>query len=328
MAVTTQLKWTFLGIIVGLGFLWLSLRGINVQSVLDSLATIKPAPALMVVIAAMLFMLIKAWRWSVILKPAASVELSLLHSAAYIGTAANLIIVHSGEVIRAALIGRKSQIASSAVLASIGVERVFDFMVVVALFGVLLMIDPQLPEYVAAAGLVALLLVVIGLLVIISLVIPSKTRGQLAKLVTRFLPEKFSELIIKQLKRSLIGFSALGSPSIIIQTFLLSLMQWSCIIAAIWLSGVSVDYVVTLSMAITVWVLMVVGLTLPSSPAQLGTIQLAFTLGLSFTLDETQVPFAASVVYTVCVNLPYMIIGAVCWLQSGGISIQSKNVRS
>ncbi len=328
MAVTTQLKWTFIGIIVGLGFLWLSLRGIDVESVASNLMSINPMPAILVVIAAILFMLIKAWRWAVILKPVASVDLSLLHSAAYIGTAANLIIVHSGEVIRAALIGRKTTIAPSAVLASIGVERVFDFMVVVALFGVLLMIDPQLPEYVAAAGVVAVLLVVIGLLVVISLVIPSKTRGQLARLVTRLLPEKFSDLLIKQLKRSLIGFSALGSPLIVIQTFLLSIIQWSCIIAAIWLSGVAVDYMATLSMAITVWILMVVGLTLPSSPAQLGTIQLAFILGLSFTLDETQVPFAASVVYTVCVNLPYMIIGAVCWLRSGGISMPSGNVQS
>lgn len=328
MAATTQLKWTLIGIIVGLGFLWLSLRGIDVQSVVESLVLINPIPAMMVVMAAILFMLIKAWRWAVILRPVASVELSLLHSAAYIGTAANLVIVHSGEVIRAALIGRKSTIAPSAVLASIGVERVFDFMVVVALFGVLLMIDPQLPEYVAAAGFVALLLVVIGLLVIISLVIPSKTRGQLAKLVTRILPEKYSELLIKQLKRSLIGFAALGSPLIVMQTFLLSLVQWSFIIAAIWLSGVAVDYMATLSMAITVWILMVVGLTLPSSPAQLGTIQLAFTLGLSFTLDETQIPFAASIVYTVCVNLPYMIIGAVCWLRSGGINMQSGNVQS
>lgn len=328
MAVTTQLKWTFIGIIVGLGFLWLSLRGIDVESVASNLMSINPMPAILVVIAAILFMLIKAWRWAVILKPVASVDLSLLHSAAYIGTAANLIIVHSGEVIRAALIGRKTTIAPSAVLASIGVERVFDFMVVVALFGVLLMIDPQLPEYVAAAGVVAVLLVVIGLLVVISLVIPSKTRGQLARIVTRLLPEKFSDLLIKQLKRSLIGFSALGSPLIVIQTFLLSIIQWSCIIAAVWLSGVAVDYMATLSMAITVWILMVVGLTLPSSPAQLGTIQLAFILGLSFTLDETQVPFAASVVYTVCVNLPYMIIGAVCWLRSGGISMPSGNVQS
>ncbi len=327
MTVKTQLRWTVLGIIIGLVFLWFSLRGIDVHSVLDNLTAVRPIPAILVIVAGMLFMLIKAWRWSVILKPVASVEMSLLHSAVYIGTAANLIIVHSGEIIRAALIGRRSHIASSAVLASVGVERIFDFMVVVILFGVLLIIDPQLPEYVAAAGFIALFMVVVGLMSIMALRVPSKTRGQLAKLVTRILPEKLAELIIRQLKRSLVGFSSLGSPVIVIKTLLLSLLQWSCILCAIWLSGISVDYMATLSMVITVWILMVVGLTLPSSPAQLGTIQLAFTLGLSFTLNETQVPFAASIIYTVCVNLPYMMIGIVCWLRSGGINMHAEKVQ-
>jgi uncharacterized membrane protein YbhN (UPF0104 family) len=71
---------------------------------------------------------------------------------------------------------------------------------------------------------------------------------------------------------------------------------------------------------------MVIGLTLPSSPAQLGTTQLAFTLGLSLASNETEIAFAASVVYTCCVNIPYMIIGAICWLRSGGINMQPRKI--
>lgn len=327
MTIHIQFKWTILGVVIGFIFLWLSLRGIDTHLMLESLATVKLLPAILTLVAGVLFMLVKAWRWLVILGPVAPVKMPLLHSAVYIGTAANLIIAHSGEVLRAALVGRKSHIASSAILASIGVERVFDFMVVVAMFGVLLIINPELPEYVAAAGFIAIFMVVAGLIIIVSLFIPSKTRGRLARLVVRFLPEKLSEIIIRQLKRGLIGFSALGSASTLLNTFLLSLLQWSCIVGAIWLSAISVDYAATLSMVITVWVLMVIGLTLPSSPAQLGTIQLAFTLGLSFTLNETQIPFAASVVYTCCVNIPYMFIGAVCWLRSGGINVHPKKVQ-
>lgn len=327
MTIKIEFKWTVLGIVIGLIFLWLSLRGIDTQAMLESLATVKFLPAMMVLGAGLLFMLVKAWRWSIILGPVVPVELPLLHSSIYIGTAANLIIAHSGEILRAALIGRQSRVSSSAVLASIGVERIFDFMVVVALFGVLLIIDPQLPEYVAAAGFIAIFMVVAGLIAIVSLLMPSKIRRNVRLMVIRFLPEKLSVMIRGQLKRSLVGFSALGSPSIVINTFLLSILQWSCIVGAIWLSAASVDYDASLSMAITVWILMVVGLTLPSSPAQLGTIQLAFTLGFSLALNETQIPFAASVVYTCCVNIPYMIIGAACWLRSGGINGQPKKIQ-
>lgn len=322
-----QFKWTALGIVIGLIFLWLSLRGIDIPSIVESLTTVKLLPAMMALVAGMLFMLIKAWRWSVILGPVVQAELPLLHSAVYIGTAANLIIVHSGEVLRAALVGRRSRVASSAVLASVGIERIFDFMVVVTMFGVLLLMESQLSEYVAVAGFMAMFMVVAGLIAIVSLLVPSKPRRHFKLLIIHFLPEKLSEMIRSQFKRGRIGFSALGSPSIIIKTFLLSILQWSCIIGAIWLSAASVGYTATLPMVTTVWILMVVGLTLPSSPAQLGTIQLAFTLGFSFTLHETQVPFAASVVYTCCVNIPYMIIGAVCWLRSGGINIKPNKLQ-
>ncbi len=322
----TQFKWTLLGIVIGIIFLWFSLRGIDIHSMLERLKAVRLLPAIMAFVAGTLFMLVKAWRWSVILGPVARVELPLLYSAVYIGTAANLIIPHSGEVLRAALVGRRSRVASSAVLASVGVERIFDFMAVAALFGVLLIINPQLPEYVAAAGFIAIFMVVAGLVAIVSLLIPSKFRRHSRLLVISLLPEKLWVMIRSHLKRSFVGFSALGSPSIVINAFLLSILQWSCVVGAIWLCVISVGHAATLSMAITVWVLMVIGLTLPSSPAQLGTTQLAFTLGLSLALNETEVPFAASVVYTCCVNIPYMVMGAVYWLRSGGINVRPKKL--
>ncbi|UJP06415.1 MAG: flippase-like domain-containing protein [Nitrosomonas sp.] len=319
MAIRSRYKWTLYGIIIGCIFFWISLRGINIDAVLESLMTAQVLPAVLVLPAAALFMLIKTWRWSVILGPVGHVQFSLLHSAAYIGTAANLSIAHSGELLRAVLIGRRSSVASAAVLASIGVERIFDFMVVVALFGILLIMDQQLPEYVTVAGFIAVFMVVAGLLTIALLSVPSKARYHLRLLVISLLPEKLWEMKKNQLKRGLVGFSALSSPSIVINVFLLSLLQWGCIISAIWLCALSAGYALTISMAITVWVLMVVGLTLPSSPAQLGTTQLAFTLGLSMALSETQIPFAASVVYTCCVNILYMIIGMACWVRIGKI---------
>ncbi len=320
----TRFKGTILGIVVGATFLWFSLRGIDIHSMLESLKTVRFLPAIMALIAGTLFMLFKAWRWSVILGPVARVKLPLLISTVYIGTAANLVIAHSGEVLRAALVGRRSHVPSSAILASIVVERIFDFMVVTALFGVLLIIDPQLPDYVTAAGFIAIFMVVAGLIAIVLLIVPSKFRKHSRLLVIRLLPEKPLAMIRGHLKRSFVGFSALGSPSIVINTFLLSILQWSCVIGAIWLCVISVGHAATLSMAITVWVLMVIGLTLPHSPAQLGTTQLAFTLGLSLALNETEVSFAASVVYTFCVNIPYMVIGAVYWFRSGGISVRTR----
>ena len=124
-----------------------------------------------------------------------------------------------------AIIGKQARIAASAVLASIGVERIFDFMVVIVLFGVLLITSEKLPDYVTAAGFVAIFMVVAGLITIVSLMVPSKTRRSVRMMVIRYLPEKLSVMIRSQIKRSLIGFSTLGSPSLVIKVLFLSLLD-------------------------------------------------------------------------------------------------------
>ncbi len=62
------------------------------------------------------------------------------------------------------------------------------------------------------------------------------------------------------------------------------------------------------------FVLTVIGLTLPSSPAQLGTTQLAFVVGLELVGAGAASAFAASLVYTCFVVVTMMVLGALCWM--------------
>ena len=93
----------------------------------------------------------------------------------------------------------------------------------------------------------------------------------------------------------------------------LSALQWGCIVAVIWLSLSAIDQTVPLPAALAVWVLMVIGLTLPSAPAQLGTTQLAYVAGLTLAEIDAATAFAASAIYTCTVNLPIMLVGWSCW---------------
>lgn len=318
----SEIRWTIAGVAVGAVFMWLSLRGTDAEAVFATLSDARPAPVLGVVAVALFFMFMKALRWKVILRPAGRPSLNSLHSAIYIGTAANLVIAHSGELLRAALVGRKEGIAPSAVLASVGIERVFDFITVAALLGVVLAFDQRLHESAAAAGFIAIAAVGIGLALMMILMKPSWLRSALSDLLARILPPVVMNFISDQLRRSLVGLAVLGSPWLLLQVFLLSLLQWSFIIAAVWFCADAVGQSITIPMAITIWVLMVVGLTLPSSPAQLGTTQLAFMLGLTLTQTGSQAAFAASVIYTLGVNVTYMILGLGCWLLFGKWHLQ------
>ena len=94
----------------------------------------------------------------------------------------------------------------------------------------------------------------------------------------------------------------------------LSLLQWSMVILAIWISFRAVGETVSLTASIAVFVLTVIGLTLPSAPGQLGTTQLAFVAGLTFTGGATSAAFAASLVYNLWFVIATMLIGCLLWL--------------
>jgi uncharacterized protein (TIRG00374 family) len=308
-----DIKWLAGGVVVGGIFLVLSMRGLSVADILRELRGVSPTLAGVAVIATMAFMLLKAWRWSIILRPEIRADLPLLHSSVYMGSAANLVIVHSGELLRAMLVSRRANAAPSAVLASIGIERIFDMIAVLSMFAVLLLFDPRLPHAVHMAAVVAGAFVAIAVLLVALLMAPGLDRSALRRGIKRFVPETLRNWIIGEVKRGLAGLRVIQRPRALLWIYALSMLQWGCIVAAVWISVAAVGHPVTMAGAIGVWVLMVVGLTLPSSPAQLGTTQLAFTVGLALTATEDAVAFAASLVYTSTVNVPIMIVGAALW---------------
>ncbi len=99
-------------------------------------------------------------------------------------------------------------------------------------------------------------------------------------------------------------------PELMLSAVLVSVLQWSLVIAAIWCSGKAVGLSATLIAATVTFVLIIVGLTLPNSPLQIGTTQLAFVVGLGTDGTGVTAAIAASLVYTAFLILPIMLAGA------------------
>jgi len=101
--------------------------------------------------------------------------------------------------------------------------------------------------------------------------------------------------------RSLIG----GTPSEIGQFTPLAVFD----IQAPAFSLRAVDVSVTLAGAVSVLLLNVIGLTLPAAPGHVGTIQLAFLVGLAPFGVPKEEAFAASVIYNFLMFVPTMVLG-------------------
>jgi uncharacterized protein (TIRG00374 family) len=310
-----RIPWYLAGLGVGALSLWLSGRGLDWSAVLAVLQTASVTSILLAMLGTFGFMALKAWRWSVLLEPRIRARPALLHWVVYVGSAANLVVVHSGELLRALIVGRRLNSPPSSVLASIGLERVFDMFSVLTLVGVLLLFDFHVMNSIVSAGLVAAALALGGMALMLVLLKPTRFRKVLTQIALKVLPVPLHDWVKEQVKRGLTGVSALGNPRAMLRAFVLSILQWGCIVAVVWVSVQAVGTVISVTEAIGVWVLMVIGLTLPSSPAQIGTTQLAYTIGLALSPVSDEVAFAASVIYTFTVNVPIMLIGAACWLR-------------
>jgi len=309
----TRARWTLLGLAVGAIFLGVALYQADLDAAWDVLRTVHVGWAQAVLACGLVFMAVKALRWSVVLRPLAHCPRGFLLGTVFVGTAANLVVPHSGEVLRATLLARRQALAPSAVLATIAIERILDFVALVILTAVALLIDPRVSPLLWSAGLVSLALVAAGLAVVYAFMRPTERSRRWGGWLIGLLPQRPGRWIEHQIRRGVAGLAALGHPGTVVALTALSLLQWSCIVGSILASALAVGVAIPVSGAIAVFVLTVIGLTLPSSPAQLGTTQLAFVAGMELVGADAARAFAASLVYTGFVNVAMMLIGLLLW---------------
>lgn len=313
-ATASNRKWMVAGLLIGLVFLWIALRQTDLKTALSSLRSVSIGWSVVVMAFGIVFIAIKTFRWAIILRPVLGEKFNLLHQVVYIGTAANLVIAHTGELLRTVVLARRSNAASSTVLATIGLERTLDFVALLVLICIALVFEPQVSSLLWFAGLISLGFIVVGVTVVLALLNPDSLVSSISKKLLAAAPAKSRQWLIDRLRRFRDGLSSVRRPSTLVTLIAISVFQWCMIVAAIWACSQAAGVSIPISGAIAVFALSVIGLTLPSSPAQLGTIQLAFVVGIELVGGDAASAFTASVVYICFINLTMMLIGGGCWL--------------
>lgn len=321
------------GLVLGAVFLWLALRGDRAAQALEALRTARPGWLLVTFACGVGFTMTKALRWAPLVNQVAPVPAGLVLRAIWAGTAVNLVIAHAGEVLRATLIARRTGAPAAAVLATIAVERVFDFGALALLCAAGVLLDGRLTGSLGIAGGAAAAVVALGLLAARLLGAhgqdaqaqppDSAAAGASAALAHGWRARATEAMgrirtwLGRQRLRARAGLSGLSDPTLALRVALLSLLQWAWVVAAIWASAAAVDAEPSLAGSLAVFALMLVGLTLPAAPAHLGTTQLAYVAGFAVIGLPGAPALAASLVYTSCVILPQLLAGGVLALSPG-----------
>ncbi len=301
------------GLCLGLLFLWLGLRTADLDQVVRAVGAADFLASGAVLGLALAFIAVKALRWQYILRPLESVRFSLLHRLVYIGTSSNMIIPHSGELLRSTKLARQTMLASGTVLGTIAIERILDFATLALVAALAIVIDPTVSLWLWSAGLIGLLCVIGGVAVVVAVLDPNTPLKRIWNWIVYRLPASRGERLGHHIQRGIEGLGTLRSPRRLLTALAWSLLQWSLVVAAVRMSAIAVGVDLPVSAAIAVFVLTVIGLTQPSAPAQLGTTQLAFVVGMGIAEIDSESALAASLVYNVWFVVTMLVVGLALW---------------
>lgn len=316
-----------LGIIVSVGcFAW-SLRGTNAEALKAGFvnANYWSLPVMLALLFG--FYWLKTLRWQLLLAPVAPLTIRQLFPPMLIGFAANnLLPAHLGEFIRVFVVRQKYGVAGSTVLSTVILERIFDVLAILALFGVGLAFTDDLPEnYRNGAMLLGAGAGVIVLAVVIYLI----WTEPFIRLVTwclslvPFMPAKLSSGLLEMLRKGGEGLVALKSGKAVFLIVLTSLLQWllNGLIAYVALLAFHID--VTPATGLIVTGVTAFGVTVPSTPGYFGVIQVCFELSMKAQQlkPDPSLVFGSSVYYHMSMYIPVTMLG-LYFLQQSGLSLK------
>jgi glycosyltransferase 2 family protein len=313
-------RWAWIvGLGVSLALLGLALRGVQPREFVDHLRNANPALMLATIGLATLTFPLRTIRWRLILRDAKGGALPLgplWHATAIGFMANNLLPVRAGEFARAYVAQQALSVRFTTALASVGVERVCDGLMLVALLAVAL-VAPSFPRDTTlggrsiaglAQGFAALFGIALGLALLV-VHRPAPWLALLRRLAHAVLPARFAERVIHAAEGLVAGLAVLKSPGRLLGVVGWSLVLWLVNAASFAVCFRAFGFPVPAEGALLLQGVIGFGVALPSSPGFVGVFEVATKATLAvYGIDATRA-LSYAVGYHVSTFLPITLLG-------------------
>lgn len=319
-------RWQFwAGLLVSIVFVYLSLRGLELNRVLESLKTAKYIWLLPGILVYFIGVWVRSWRWHYLLRPLKKIPTSTMFPIVTIGYMGNNIYpARAGELLRAAVLKQRESVPISASLATIIVERIFD---AVVMLGFVFFNLPELAKLTGASGFlgktnirdVALggAIIFVGALIVFLLaaMFPRITERFVHFVVDRFVPARWQEKTRGITLRFLSGLESLRSPQEALMIFITTVIIWLLETAKYWFVMHAFPFQVSFFALMLMNGIVNLTTTLPSAPGYVGTFDAP---GIAL-LVAYGVPGEVAAGYTIVLHaalwLPITLLGAYYYLR-------------
>lgn len=302
---------TLLGFALSIFFLYLSLRGIRID---DIWQTLKRADARFILLAILLIgtaVCGASFRWARV--AGASVHFREAFTALLIGLFINNVLpARIGELARGYALSRKRNASFTYALSTVMADRFFD------LTGLLLLTFAFFPKQQLPPQVSKGLYLVLGLLVacIIGILVFSRERfvGHLSSKLMKFeksFLRKFAKTILdvqENLKR-------ITSPLLLLLFIAISFGTWFLMSLALYATTLALGVSIPFRYIPFVCALLNMGITVPSSPGYVGLYQFLLVYLLSLFGVPRHEGFATSILYHASWYIPYTVVGFVLLLR-------------
>ncbi len=261
-----------LTIVIAAILLVLAIRGVSWQEMLDTLRKADPKYLAFIFILGSISVFVRGLRWGVLLSAEKKIKALTMFWATAVGYVGNTFLpARAGEVIRSVMLGEKTGIAKSYVLATALTERIFD-VVTLVLIGVLAVPSiGNLPEWLPQAMRV---MGILGLATLILLLLAPRMRDFITKMAYKLpFPEKWRETINKLLQDFLMGASAFIHPGRAAGFLGLSSIVWILDASSVVLLSRAMNLNFTYPQAFLMLVAMGLASAIPSTPGYVGIYQ-------------------------------------------------------
>lgn len=259
----------------------------------------------------------RALRWSCLMQPEVQVRYWPIFRATMIGFAGNNVLpARGGDWYKIYLLSRWSG-ASAPMLASVtGLDKLFDGLAILILFGVLSLFSP-FPEWVRRGTVVVSLIVVVSLVICILLLLHhrrlSDDQMEAAGSISR---------IAKKLGS---GMGALADVRLIVAILALSVAHYLLQVGTIWCCQMAFGQQLALWIPLLVLVAINLAIIVPSAPSGLGPFEFAAVMAYGWLGVGATSALGIALMYHAVQFLPVTLIGLIFYLQAHQILCITKD---
>jgi len=305
-----------LGIVISVALLVWALQGVDLHDVWANIRSAHLLPLVLAVAVATTTFLIRMVRWRLLLRrdDGTAVPWSALWHAVAIGFMANNTLpFRAGEFLRSYAAGRLGGVRFTAAFSSVAVERVFDGITVIALL-VIGLGAAGLPSGITVAGVS-----VAGAATTAAIVCAIALAGAAAvvafplaaeRVVRRVVPaQALAERIVALIEGVRHGLMVLRSPSRIAAVAAWSATLWLVNAASFWIAFAAFDLPVGFAGALLLQGLLVIGISVPSTPGVVGPFEAVIVAVLALYGIQREPAFSYAITYHAATFVPIVLLG-------------------